>query len=73
MTMSLRRPGIASPALAALASRHSRFRLLARVSTPSVASEDIGIRESVVRAWLCVEASEKSVMEKLPSRKPEMK
>jgi hypothetical protein len=50
-TMSLRRPGMASPAFAALASRRSRFRLCARVSTP----EDMA--EGVVCATLCVEAS----------------
>ena len=43
---------MASPAFAALASRRSRFRLCARVSTPSVALEDIA--EGVVCASLCV-------------------
>ena len=51
--MSLRRPGMASPALAALASC-SLFRM--RVSTPSVAVEDIVYRVSC--ASLCDEASE---------------
>mmetsp|Transcript_2021 Transcript_2021/g.6963 ORF Transcript_2021/g.6963 Transcript_2021/m.6963 type:complete len:270 (+) Transcript_2021:333-1142(+) len=55
--MSLGRRGMASPALAAVASRHARFLLLARVSEPSVAFEDIA--EGVVCASLCVEASEK--------------
>ena len=57
--MSLRRPGIASPAFAALASRYSRFLFRARVSIPIVALEDIV--QGVVCASLCVEASEKSV------------
>ena len=51
--MSLRRPGMASPALAALA---SCFLFRMRVSTPSVAVEDIA--EGVVCASLCDEASE---------------
>ena len=53
MTMSLRRPGIASPALAAPASRISRFRLHEGVSTPDVALEDIAIRVCVVCARRC--------------------
>ena len=48
-TMSLSRPEIASPALASL---RSRFLWRARVSTPSVAVEDIA--EGGVCAWLCV-------------------
>ena len=47
---------MASPALAVLASRHSRFLLRVRVSIPSIASEDNV--EGVVCASLCVEASE---------------
>ena len=50
---------MASPALAAVASRHSRFLFRERVSTPSVVLEDIA--EGVVCASLCVEASQKSV------------
>ena len=49
-TMSLRRPGIASPALAAVASRRFFFR--ARVSMPIVTLEDNA--EGVVCACLCV-------------------
>ena len=44
--MSLRRPGMASPALAALA---SCFLFRMRVSTPSVAVEDIVYRVSCAR------------------------
>ena len=50
---------MASPALAAVASRHSRFLFRERVSTPSVVLEDIG--KGGVCASLCVEASQKSV------------
>ena len=50
---------MASPALAAVASRRSRFLFPARVSTPIGALEDIV--KGVVCALLCVEASEKSV------------
>jgi hypothetical protein len=49
---------MASPAFAAVASRRARFLLHARVSTPSVALEDIA--EGVVCASLCVEASQKA-------------
>ena len=49
---------MASPAFAAVASRRARFLLHARVSTPSVALEDIA--EGVVCASLCVEASERA-------------
>ena len=51
MTMSLRRPGMASPGLAAVASRRSRFLLRARVSILSVALEnDVeGVRVVVLR------------------------
>jgi len=62
MTMSLRRPGIASPALAvlaALALRRALFCFRARAFLP-----DIALEEWVVlcaRRGLCVVASEKSV------------
>ena len=57
MTMSLRRPGMASPALA---SRFSRVRFRTRVSTPRVALE--AIVEGGVCAWLCVEASDRVLL-----------
>ena len=60
MTMSLRRPGMAWPAFALLASEHSRFRFPERVSTPSVALGDMWIRAWCrARVVWCVEASEK--------------
>ena len=49
---------MASPALAAVASRHSRFLFRERVSTPSVVLEDIG--KGGVCASLCVDASQKN-------------
>ena len=51
-TRWLGRRGKASPPLAALASRRSRFPLRARVSTPSVALEDMAIRVGGVCASL---------------------
>ena len=50
---------MASPALAALASRRARVLLRARVSTPSVALQDIV--EGGVCASLCVKAYVQSV------------
>ena len=53
-TTWLGRPGKASPAIAGLASRRPRFLLRARVSAPSVATEDIAGGSC---ASLCVEVS----------------
>jgi hypothetical protein len=50
-----------------MASCASRFCFRARVSIPSVALEDIA--EGVVRASLCVQASEKALHESENSRK----
>ena len=57
MTMSFRRPGTASPALAAVASRRVHFRV--RVSIPSVWLEEIAEVSCARRcASLCVDTSE---------------